>query len=318
MNENRSVKLNTLTARDGEEGWWIGNGSPIQQLEFAGGEGESSTWLAVRYRGAISILKPVLRAQLISASTGGCSFQLPSSRLDANHILTLSLQETGGSPFAHVSFNSWDRRQIATIDQKGDWNVWSIKTHHKGRGLWTIVRRARGSLIEDNINNWKPGSSLADGWGSICWTGDINILLVTNRRSLAVFDIKAERKRLPVPDLALARSTDWILDVKRSTLHDSHIFVTTSSRIFWLHVSSAGEGQEIENVTSGVSILLSWIHYRDPGDTSLRLNVIDGSTQSEALVTDSKPTLTSSYACLVCANSQSQLTSLCFTHALQI
>ena len=35
-----------------------GNGSCIQQLVFASHEKVGSTWLAVRYQGAISILKP--------------------------------------------------------------------------------------------------------------------------------------------------------------------------------------------------------------------------------------------------------------------
>ena len=280
--ENKNgFKIDTLTAQSGEEGWWTGNGTPIQQLAFAGVEKEASTWLAVRYHNAISILKPMLRPILVCPSNAeGPIRWLPASRLDANHVMTLPTRNTGDVPFADVSFNPRDHQQLVAIDQAGRWSVWSIEAQIKGKGLRTITRDSSGSLVDDEDLDLDDSEPILDGCARAVWVGNLDTLLVASRRTLAIFDVKAKPRSLHVPDLDLAKSKDWILDVKRSPTNASHVFVVTSSRLFWLKVSPLAEAEASESAETTVTILLSWVHFRDPHDISLSLNMLDGSSQA--------------------------------------
>ncbi|KAK3170886.1 hypothetical protein OEA41_002970 [Lepraria neglecta] len=273
---NGILKLNTLSATNEEQGWWAGNGGPIQQLVFAEAEGKSSYWLAVRYHGAISILRPLLRTcPDFSSSRDASRIHLPSSHLDANHIVTLP--EQNGVPFSGVAFNPWDHKQLATIDQQGDWNVWvvdaSLRVKQKGPG--TITNPANGHLL--GVQELDGGSPhvAADGWGAVLWASDQDTIVVADRTAFAVFDIKSSSRQVQVPVLTSSRASDWILDVKRGSRDPCNVFVATSLCIFWLRMSSSEEEPKTADMKSNVQCLLSWRHFRDQEDISLRLNTLE-------------------------------------------
>ena len=77
-----------------------------------------------------------------------------------------------------------------------------------------------------------------------------------------------------MPRLFEPKSADQIVDMKRSPSNLSHIFLLTSSRIFWLNVSNY-QNHRGGGLEAGAQILLSWVHFRDQQDSSLRLNVLD-------------------------------------------
>lgn len=262
--------LDCTTARGGEEGFWMGNGSRVQQLVFAEAEGKPSHWLAVRYHGAISILRPLLLPDTdITASHD--SGTLPFSRLDANHTLTLT--EQNGVPFSDICFNPWNNQQFATIDQEGCWTIWDIEVsvNPKEKGHGTVIQRSQGHIR--NGHKEGPASSFptADGWNRVLWVGAKDSVAVASRRSLTVFDIEYPLKVLYVIDID---QCDWLLDIKQCSLDASSLFVATSSRILWIRVPSAGDYYKSNEVKPGASILLSWDHFRDREDISLRLNII--------------------------------------------
>ncbi|KAI9701443.1 MAG: hypothetical protein M1836_001498 [Candelina mexicana] len=276
---DRSVTLSVYEVEGAIGGWWTGDGGAIQQICFAEKAGAGTTWLAVRLSRATAILRPLLRDVSIPASGlefGRHSKNYPPSPLDANTVLTLPVSRTGGIPHADVTFNPWDERQFAIVDQEGFWGVWRIEDYRDRVGS-AYAGAGRSGHIFDGTSDDQQSivSGQADGWGKLCWIADGNALLICNRRHLAIFDLKALKPaRLRAPNIGLARSSDWILDMKRSPAHDNQVIILTSSRMFWLEITGAGENNEDVRDMSGGSILLSLRHYREGNDISLSLQLM--------------------------------------------
>ena len=279
--DSKNIRLSAFSAKGGEEGWWSGNGSPIQQLIFAEAEGRPSSWLAVRYHGAISVLRPQLRrnADMLPLAFAA-SNRHPPSRLCANHVVNLPIDQATDVPYSNVTFNPWYNQQIATVDQKGGWAVWDIeKTEKRPRGkrFWTVQKIRDGGLLDGLPEGDTPTSSVTDGWGAVLWAGDLSTLVVVGRRMLAVFDITDNPRRLVTPNLVSTTTSEWILDMKRSSKDSSHVFVITTFSILWLQIASSAENYGGEEVAAGAKCLISWRHFRDPEDISLSLRVADDS-----------------------------------------
>ncbi len=276
---NRGVNLSVPEIDGGIEGWWTGDGGVLQQICFAEKAGTSTTWLAVRLPCATAILRPLLQSVSVPASSlefGHYSKSYPSSPLDANPVLTLHIHRTGGISHANVTFNPWYERQFAIVDQQGFWSIWTIEDYrHRSGSAYAGAGKSAHVLdgASDDADSTARGQ--ADGWGKLCWVADGSTLLVCSRRHLAIFDLKALKPaRLQAPEVGLERSSDWILDVKRNPLDDGHVFVLTSSRIFWLDITGVEESIDNEHGVGGGRILLSLRHYREADDITLRLQLM--------------------------------------------
>ena len=241
--KDNSVRLTSLLLQDQDQGWWFTNGSPVQQLCFAGLSGTSKARLAVQYHGAITVLEPMVHAHVVPAKSFGNQdskrVKYPESTLDANPLLTITTERTGGSPYVHVSFNPWHTAQIAIIDRRGHWTLWELKQSSQLSDQKVADAGPSGFVFDGEIERPESNaeSNSGDGWGSITWAGDKNTLVVANRKTFSVFSIENDTKQLHVPKLFEPRSADQIVDMKRNPLKFSHIFLLTSSRIFWLNVS---------------------------------------------------------------------------------
>ena len=280
--KDNSVRLTNLLLQDQEQSWWFTNGSPVQQLYFAGISGTAKARLAVRYHGAITILEPLLHANAVSAKSlydqDSRQAKVSEARLDANPLLTIPTERTGGSPHADVSFNPWRTAQFAIVDLRGYWTIWELKP--SARHLHqNAVNAGPSGFVSDEQSDTSipiPENKSEDGWGSIIWAGNRSTLVVANRKILSVFSIENDTKRLHVPKLLEPKNADQIIDMKRSPLDFSHVFLLTSTRVFWLNISpDHGQSQRDDSSDAGAQILLSWVHFRDQRDISLRLDVLD-------------------------------------------
>lgn len=279
-------KIRRLTTAGGCQSWWSGNRSPIRQLCFAKTKNTRKQWLGVRYHGATSILCPRLKST--SSSKREAELQVSrrqTSEIDANHITTIPIQRTGGAEHADFFFNPWNSRQVAIVDQAGFWGIWILEKQVHRKELWTVKAGLSGHVSESleagpdggvsRQKDAKPSKrSSKFGWGAILWAGDGNTLVVADRRTLSVYHVSKTIRRLQVPDLSLSESADWILDIRSSPLDDSHIFLTTSSRIFWLRVLPFGKKHDYPDAEPGISILLSWRHFRHRDDISVRMSIL--------------------------------------------
>lgn len=296
----KKLGLRRLAFRGAEQGWWWGKHGPILQVCFAETKSETCPWLAVRYHSATIILYPLVLSHPVQSSSSSLSLsQCPPSRLDANHITTLCIQSTGGSPHADVSFNPWDNMQFGIIDHQGHWTLWRLKRHVQGKGFWTANAGLSGHISEGNGEDSESEDSESedsgsedsesenqndDGWGKILWVGSGDMILVANRRMLSLFHLKEDVNRLMSPKLSFSGSKDLILDVRRSPSDDNHVFVTTCTRIFWLHIPSFREIGSDKDSKSEASVLLSWRHFRDQDDFSLRISVLKDDESAYSLL----------------------------------
>ena len=277
---DKGVKLTTKALRAQEYGIWSSNGSQIQQLRFAFVHDQPSEWLAVRYQGATSILRPVLRDSAFSADYSTYSHVFADNcrvrQIDPNHIVTLPISRTGGTPHADVCFNPWNPLEFAILDQVGGWSTWSIESLNVRKGVWKVRPGCSGRLPELTSGPTMESNRRLFTWGAILWADTPMSLIVVRPRMFALQDLSDPSKRLSSPDLALAGSSDRILDVKRSS---SNVFVLTTSRVFWLHMLS--ENDFSGQVKFSIKVLLSWVHFRNADDTSLRISVLeDGASES--------------------------------------
>ncbi|KAI9849319.1 MAG: hypothetical protein M1837_004779 [Sclerophora amabilis] len=268
---HKGIRLDEPNFANGEEGRWTGNGSPLSQICFADENGEGGSWLAVRTQNSTTIFRPLYHRVPVKLSSPQHTTEIERSRLNPNPIVTVPASWTGGTSHADIGFNPWYQSQFAIVDQAGRWTVWDVEGQKKKRVTLKAVLRKSGLILDSSM----PPHH-ADGWGSVCWAGDLNTLVVCDRRHFTVFDLSSEPPApLPSPDLGIAKTVHWILDVKRSPSNLSHLYVVTSSHIFWVEVTGThllvNEGQKRY---SGVRILLSWRHFRDGEDVSLQVLLV--------------------------------------------
>ena len=283
---NRTVTLSVPTIDETEQGWWFGSSTPIQQVCFSEEEGLPAGWLAIRCIGATSILRPLLRRRptitAIRHSNHALWNKFRPSRLDANQIVHLNIAKTGGAQHIDVAFNPWNQRQFAVLDVRGHWGVWDIQGKYSKRNLWTVtsVSSSTSSDFEDNQYPLFTG----DGWGSILWVDDTTTLVVASRSNLFIYSIESKSERFSGPDLGLTDGSDWILDVQRSLINPSHIFVLTSLCIYWLKLDS-GRGQIASPQLSPLlNILIARRHFLSQEDRSLKM-LIHVHSEGELMMT---------------------------------
>ena len=270
-----SARLSCLDARSSDRGYWVGLGGRILQVAFAEDGNGATTWLAVRQDNATTIFRPLYGASTTPATVpNGYLKTYPPSRLNANPITVVTAERFGPTGHADVSFNPWYTRQFAVIDGFGSWSIWDIEGGRKKATATKLVQGKRANIFDGYVpDTMLKAPDNADGWHRILWAGTVSTIVVCNRRHLAVFDVKAAPIRLPSRDFFTASNTDWILDIKRSPSNSSHLFLLTSSRIFWLEVIP---GREERDGNSGFRVLLSYLHFRDANDVSMRLTLLHG------------------------------------------
>lgn len=267
-----------IPSLDEESGWWTESCAPIQQLCFSQSD-DRSNFLAVRTPTKTTIFRPLYYDDS-RPSSRSLQYVLPPSRLSPRRVLEITLGDTGGVPHADVTFNPEYQRQVAIVDQKGGWSVWDIEHGYQNRLNYRISCTNRSSIsrIESEDDTTKVLQK-EDGWARILWVGDVNTILVSNRRKLDVFDIRGEvglPTILKCPQIIAPQTPDWILDVKRSPRKKSQFFVLTSSSLHLMEVHTLTEWEGSHEVESGVSILLTWQHFRGGDDTTLQLCIASG------------------------------------------
>jgi RNA polymerase I-specific transcription initiation factor RRN6 len=264
---DKSVWIRGDTLRSTESGYWNEEAAPIQQICFSQSE-DRSTLLAVRLLTKTVIFRPFY-SQRPRPAKQSPYYNLPPSLIDANLILTLENDESGGSPHVDVTFNPDFQLQFAVVDQDQIWSVWDID-HKRKSTDYTISCVVRGSIApaEDADQTGQ------DGWARILWVGDVNTMLVCDRRQLSIIGLKGDTfDYLPCSAVISARTSDWILDVKRHPSLRSRFFVLTSTDVLLMSVTTRSEAVDATVGPVGARVLLSWRHYRGAEDFTLSISV---------------------------------------------
>lgn len=269
--EHKGISLETLNLEESAVGYWCGSASPIQQVTFSEDTEGSSGWLAVRQATRITIFKPTYLDHPVRPPLSGISLPVPSSRLSANPIVTISITKLGLREHVDLAFNPWYSRQFAVMDTDGNWNIFDLEG-----GIGVKARFEATSGVGGHIYDDPARASTAAGpsprWGRLLWCGNVSTLVVCNRRHVAVFDVEGTPKRLPCAEIIPSDSTDWILDLRRSPVKPNHFVLLTTSQIFWLEISP-GSDWEKENNRGGAKVILTFRHFRDVADENMKLEL---------------------------------------------
>lgn len=269
----KDARLETLEfTGHAEHGFWTGTGGSIRQIVSADDERRSDPWLAVRQDTSITVFQPVYGELLHATNTPVMNATTSrSSLLHPNPVVTLTPDRTTSRSHVDFAFNPFYARQFAVVDDSGRWSIWDVE-YAGGRKNWNVLVPGRdGNIFEDqikddlNLKNSDPGH--ADGWHKVLWICNINTIVVCDRRRLAVFDVAPAPERLDVPKFLPVKGDDWIFDVMRSPTNMNHLFVLTSSRIYWINIVPAGRLEKTK-------VLLSYRHYRDENDETMRMTVV--------------------------------------------
>ncbi|KAI9798703.1 MAG: hypothetical protein M1825_005030 [Sarcosagium campestre] len=268
----RTVQLTYPQIVTEGEAQWPSSEGQILQVGFSASPDGTGSWMAARSAYSTNIFKP--RALY---GSGRCmdmkiGRQRRMLELSLNHMTRISSERTGGSPHAAVAFNPWSNEQVAILDRRGFWTAWSILTDPRApkQVKLRLDRRAR---VMDRFASESADQVLQkDGWGTLCWAGNRRTLFVCTRDTATFFDIGCDPpERLISPDLGLSPGC-WVLDVKRS-LHDKRlIWIVTTSVLFLLNVKGV-DPMKGEEQSAGAKILMSWNHFRDAQDTTLKLSI---------------------------------------------
>ena len=260
-----------------EESIWTGDKIPVQQVCFSEDKGQPGAWLAIRFSTKTSILQPLLRDRptlstraRTERTVGQQSLQ---SYLDANLIVDLAIERTGGATHVDVTFNPWKQHELAILDTNGRWSIWNFKARPSRRGVWDLLACASGSLMDcigDDSKKDELATNAPDGWGVILWVYDIDTVAVANRRILTLCNIKDRLQQSSEPGLGLNSRSHWIIDVKRSPVSTADLFVLTTLCMFWLRIEAGNENAENR---VDCRILLARRHFRSQEDPSLRLSL---------------------------------------------
>ncbi|KZF25521.1 hypothetical protein L228DRAFT_280758 [Xylona heveae TC161] len=273
----KGTRLSVQTFGDGEKAPWQGDSGPVRQICFAESDGEGAGWLAVRFNTYTAILRPAFRRKFSASFAFDPSVPSANHRrtqIDPNPILTLQCGETGGAPHADVTFNPWYQRQFAVIDQEGNWSIWNAEGRFWKRRTFRGDAGKKGNIFEGlDEKKLLPNMKQTDGWARICWAANVKTIAMCTRRHFAVFNLAEQPVRLNCPELGMIRSTSWFLDMKRSPANGSHVFVLTSTHLYWLDVSGPEDAFDEDQGRSAVKILMSWRHYRSQDDTSLQMHL---------------------------------------------
>ncbi|KAF2708982.1 hypothetical protein K504DRAFT_433720 [Pleomassaria siparia CBS 279.74] len=276
---------------DEDSGYWVEDLAPIQQVCWAQSDNRS-TFLAVRLLNRTVLLRPIYRAHRIAPKRSQY-YDLPFSKIDPQPILAIPIEETGGVPHADVTFNPDYQRQVGLVDQKGNWSVWDIEGGKREGKTYTVSCAAMGTIIlqkpdEEDLEDKRPPAR-DDGWARILWIGDVNTILVCNRRTIGVFDIRAKGfSSLKCEEIIYNHTSDWILDIKRHPKNKRLFFILTSSQLFLMAVTCVNDISERSGEHTGACILLAWTHFQGQDDLTLQLHVPTTSDEDSVLLMHSR------------------------------
>ncbi|KAK0661797.1 hypothetical protein DIS24_g2225 [Lasiodiplodia hormozganensis] len=222
-----------------------------RQVERHGWSQDKSTWLKV----------PTLRHGDVGwwPGTGTPILQITSAVQDG---------------YADVTFNPWYQRQFGTLDQEGHWTVYNIEGRRGKKRHYRSVQATEGRLEppvtrSDIQEGTLPGNY--DGWGRILWANDVTTVLVCNRRIVQVADFQGRLVYLSPSSLRLARTSSWILDVRRDPSDSGRILVLTSTHLLVVKVPVPTQSDEGEGWVDA-DVLLSWRHFVHEEDTTMQIH----------------------------------------------
>lgn len=111
----------------------------------------------------------------------------PRRKFAVTSLLEIPVGYTGNVPHSDVTFSPYNNNHLGIVDERGVWSVWDMTL---------------GGVKPTPVATGRELTSLSHGnsWGSILWGADVNSLMVANRSSVGLFDIRVKFLFLLHPD----------------------------------------------------------------------------------------------------------------------
>lgn len=234
-------------------------------------------FLAVRYSTQVLIFR-------LSSSKSTVSSDNEDVRIDCSPSMKLllvaavSAEAMGQIPYADVSFNPWNPRQYAVVDENGSWAMWEMTSRlMSSKQAYCSTLKCKEALKSHTQQCSRrelsvKESVLEDGWCRILWLANFNTIFVCNRRAASIWDVSFTPVELECPSFVDMQSSNWILDAQRDPQNLDHLFILTSTTLFITKLIPA-EGNGPGNPTTvQLSVLNSWQHYLNGEDITLGMS----------------------------------------------
>lgn len=255
------------------ESWtsWKSGGDAVLQVccpDVSDGD-ELPEVLAVRLPTSVQLFRPKYARSLVKPRRRSGEKTHSTSRIDPDPTELLHMPEDPGvdvpsTRSSHISFNPFSQSEIALIASSGMWTVYRTESYR------TKMLQKAHMATQGTVSGLKRHSDyIQDGWHRIIWCIDSYHILVCNRQQLQLHE-KAHfgsGKCLATWHAFTNKSSDCIVDLRRSTVNHEHVFLLTTKSISLIRVQDS-------SASTGIEVLCSWRHYRDPSDVCLRLSII--------------------------------------------
>ena len=168
-----------------------------------------------------------------------------------------------GFNFSDVTFNPWVSTQFGVVDVKGNFGIWNINSKKEALTKLKKFDSNPKTSSDEPDSSLKVESTIHDvtelsNWKRIIWAHDYNHIFVVSRSSLTQFELTPE-----LSSQRLITSDTWskIQDIHKNPESMKYAFILTSKELIWFEVSNP------------LRRLMSWKHFLDDKDPSLRLQV---------------------------------------------
>lgn len=262
------MRVPSLSSTETSE--WSKCGAPIHQIQFARPLDEDPVFMAARLLRSTTIFRPLYHFDPVPMHFPDDAYMRPihgkkNSRLDTNPIVEISVAQTGGCSHSDVTFNPWYQQQFGIVDTRGQWTVWEIDQTKSSRQELSTARIVKSGILPLPLKHHRPR---LDGWASIEWIHDVGLIIVANRRDVMIFAFMDAQILPRSVVLNMQKQSEWVLGLKRNPRNPSQFFVLTTNQILWFDMGALGE----KDTPSYLHPRVSWRHFRDPNDITLRIS----------------------------------------------
>lgn len=186
-----------------------------------------------------------------------------NSHIELDILGELQTPDIMGFNFADVAFNPWISTQFGVVDVKGNFGIWNINSKKEALTKLKRLDSKPKTGADETDSNPNVNSTIYDvaelsNWKRIIWAYDYNHIFVISRSSLTQFELTPE-----LSSQKLITSDTWsrIQDIHKNPASMKYAFILTSKELIWFEVSNP------------LRRLMSWKHFLDDKDPSLRLQI---------------------------------------------
>ena len=182
----------------------------------------------------------------------------------------LAVADVGAQGLRPVSmvFNPEDPTQLFIFWQDGDWSIVGLGNRKVNslQYLAQLIKKGRISSLppKEQIGVDLPMKNIQS---SCVWVAQPETLVFATRHSCHVLPSHPSFASIDVSKNILADAGEMVLDIKPTLDGHGHLLLLTNRRLMLLRI--------MERKEAPVDILLTWRHYQDPDDLSLRLDMCE-------------------------------------------